>query len=349
MVKGFGSSYTIDSNFYPLSAVYNPITYILTIVFTKQVVVNDISKIALYMGATKITFVSGEDTIINSQKSDGRILEIQLHENNYVKLIGFTGDLYLDFEGEALTEEIVIGENITKLFDTFNRLKCFIGDFIYMDGIQHPIFVDILSNDNWVVANVSDSSLMYNPIDELAQSITASQSYKSVSDIIEFKEDTQEIVFNFTDVTFSDFSLGSIYEYGENEFMVAGIELDSGVSLGITKDDFLSSHEDLTESILFRADAIEALSLYRGGVTSVDKINNRFNTFYNSNDGLFASDISVYDDGTMLVAESAFVDPIGRLVRLDTFGNITWNFGAGSFNIIYDCKLINNSNLMLSL
>ena len=63
----------------------------------------------------------------------------------------------------------------------------------------------------------------------------------------------------------------------------------------------------------------------------------------------FPSYVAFTKNGELLVAESAFADPIGRLVRLDTFGTVLWNFGAGSFNIINDCKLVNNSNLMLSL
>jgi hypothetical protein len=352
LVKGFGSSYTIDSaNFYPLSVVYNSSSYILSLVFSKLAVVEDISKISLYMGSVKVVFVEGEDIVVNSKKAEGRIVEIQLSEDNYVKLAGYSGDLFASFDGGAFTESIVIGDNISGLFDAYGRMKCFIGDFTYIDNIQHPIFTNILTNDNWIVANVSNSSLMYTKDHPLWAVTTASESYKAVPDLIEFKESTQVVEFSSSDVTFSDFSLGSISESSLDTFMIAGIEINSGTSFGISGADFLSNFDDdsITDSIRFRAAAIDALDNYRGALTSIDRESSRYHIFYNSSDGLFPANIDLYTNDEMLVAESSFADASGRLIKLDTFGNVRWNFGSGSFNVIHSAKLVANSNIMISL
>ena len=58
--------------------------------------------------------------------------------------------------------------------------------------------------------------------------------------------------------------------------------------------------------IIFRAAAVDALSSYRGAVIIIDKINNKFETFYNSPDGLYASDVDGFDDGGLLISESSF-------------------------------------------
>ncbi|GAG37451.1 unnamed protein product, partial [marine sediment metagenome] len=49
LVKGFGSTYSTDANFYPLSAVYNSTNQVLSIAFTKAAVVADITKISFFI------------------------------------------------------------------------------------------------------------------------------------------------------------------------------------------------------------------------------------------------------------------------------------------------------------
>ena len=262
---------------------------------------------------------------------------------------GFTGSLFVDFASGSFTEQIKFGDNLAGLVDAFDRMSVFIGDFVYMENILHPVFVDIVENKNWVIANVSDPELFFEPEDETALTISATQEYITVPDLVEFSPTTIEVIFNSTNVKFSDFSLGSIFEHEDGRYIVAGIISDSGVNLGITKEKFLEAFAIQTKNILFRADSIDALSSFRGAVTTIERDTDKFNIFYRSSDGLYPSDIDLYDNQDILVAESSYVDPSGRLIKLDTFGNVIFSLGQGSFNVIHDAKILTSNNIMLSL
>ena len=81
----------------------------------------------------------------------------------------------------------------------------------------------------------------------------------------------------------------------------------------------------------------------------LDKINNKYQIMYSCSDGLYASDVDGYTNGDLIVSESALSDASGRLVRIDPFGNVSFSYGAGTFHIINDAKVINNDNLIISV
>ena len=72
LIKGFGSTYSTDTNFYPLSAAYNPTNQVLSTAFTKAAVVADITKISLFVGSSQVVLTT-EDTILNNNKSGNKI------------------------------------------------------------------------------------------------------------------------------------------------------------------------------------------------------------------------------------------------------------------------------------
>ncbi len=100
---------------------------------------------------------------------------------------------------------------------------------------------------------------------------------------------------------------------------------------------------------MFRAAAVDSLTDYRGKILLLDKVNNKFQTFYTSPDGLYPSDIDMYEDGAFLIAESSFAEASGRLIKIDSFSNVTWSYGNGTFNIIRDAKVVSTDNIMVSL
>ena len=345
-IKGFGSTYTVDTgSLYPLSAIYNSTNYILTCVFSKGVNVEDISKIYLYIGSVKKPLVTNKDIILTSNKGGGKVLEISLSEDTQSSLVGIQRDLFIYFDKGSFKEDIKIGDNVRDLYG-IHGIECFIGDFTYMDGIQHPIFANILNNGNWIVCNVSDSSLFYISEDDITDS---SQQNLEVADILEFNSTTEEIIFSSSSINFSDFSLGSVLEYEEGKFMIAGITKTDDLVTDFTGEDLKGSVENITNNIKFRAAAIDALSKSRGNVIIMDETSGSFYNFYILPDGLYPSFVDVNTKGNILVSESSFADDSGRLVKLDTFGNIIWAFGAGTFNMIRSSRILENSNSLVSI
>jgi len=350
LVKGFGSTYSIDTNFYPLSAVYNPAEKILTIVFTKAAVVSDITKISIFIGSSSFA-LSTDDIVLTNNKAGNKVLEILLDDDTAVRLLGATSDnLSVNFGTGAFTEIITVHEGMSaqgnSIFSPLKGLICFVGDFTYIDNIRHPVFATETSDDNWIIAN---SSVFYIDIDEEKEEDII------VPDVIEIDPDnvanTEDKLVS-SDVKFSDFTLGGIFEYDTGRFVVSGIE-ESGTTLdGITGDELLDAHGGSAvapDSVKFRAKGIDDLKTYAGRVFVLDKINNRKQILYASPDGLYPSSIDGYSNGDFVVAESSVADSSGRIVRIDGFGNIVQNFGQNTFNIISSSKVLNNDNLIVSV
>jgi hypothetical protein len=69
---------------------------------------------------------------------------------------------------------------------------------------------------------------------------------------------------------------------------------------------------------------------------------------YDSSDGLYASDASFDDNSNIILAESSIVKNVGRIIKLDSFGNIVAVFGNGQFTIINDVRSSKNGNILIS-
>jgi hypothetical protein len=371
LVKGFGSTYSTDTNFYPLSAVYNSTNQVLSAAFTKAAVVSDITKISFWIDEASQIVLTSEDTVLNNNKSGNKILEIQLGDDTAVRLLNATSDnltvSFADDTGGAFTDTIIANEGMTKqgnaIFSSLGRLKCFVGDFTFIDNIKHPIGIYETSENNWIILN---SSIYYGGPDQgtgvipdPTEKTDLEAASATVPSIVEIDPDnvsdtTDKLISS--DVTFSDYTLGGIYEYTTNQnFVVAGIEKsDSAINVG-TGQDLLDIYEnadppeDTPLSVQFRAAGVDALSEYVGRIFVIDKVNSRKQVMYSCPDGLYASDVDSYDNGDLVVSESALSDASGRLVRIDSFGNITWSYGAGTFHIINDSKVISDDNLIISV
>ncbi len=432
LVRGFGSANAIDNDFYPSTAVYNPSLGILTITATKDIDKSsvDLTKVSIYIGDTEIKLGSS-DTILNMSRSN-KILEIQLSTDKIAQLSGRTTDISVSFAAGSFAERIILSDNALSLLGT-KGLNAFIGNFVYVDGISHPVFVDILDNDNWVVANAG-----------IIDSGTSIASDENAAALIEFDPDTPSILeFSYNDILFSDFSLGSISEFGTDRLVISGIfETDTALSstteittsapsgtveqtvsidttnsssesadaasvlLSATDNSYGIKRNDTNASVVanfttpshpsvgryeytFRGEvgveytvswrvvqtagsdpvfteqvltiaatdvsnlyqrAVNTLATYRGIVAIVDKTFGNRVFEYISPDGLYASDVDIDSDGNLLVAESSFANATGRIVKLDSFGNIIWAVGSnGDFTKINDAKAVSNGNVILSM
>lgn len=369
LVKGFGSTYSTDDRFYPLSAVYNPTNQILSVAFTRAAVVADITKISFFIEDASQIALTTEDKILNNNKSGNKVLEIELDDDTAVRLLNVTGDdLTVDFGSGAFTDTIIIneGEGLkatgNSIFSPVSGLVCFVGDFTFIDNIKHPIGVYENSENNWMILN---SSIYYGGPDRgtgVVPDPTEKADLEASTPVPSIIEIDPNDVSNTTDklissdVTFSDYTLGGIYEYTTNQrFVVAGIEKDSNaISVG-TGQDLRDQYENAVPPVVtpfdvqFRADGVDALAGYAGRIFVIDKVNNKQQIMYSCPDGLYASDVDKYDNGDLSVAESALADASGRLVRIDNFGNVTWSYGAGNFHIINDSKVISDDSLIISV
>ena len=258
-----------------------------------------------------------------------------------------TDNLSVNFDAGAFTETISVRSGMSaignSIFSAKVGLICFVGNFTYVDNILHPVFIDELENGNWIIAN---SSIFYKTRD------ATKEETKIVSDLIELDPDdpgntTDKLIS--TSIKFSDFSLGGVVEYESNKFMVVGLQESTATLTGTTGAELLAQYPNPTESIKFRAAAIDALKNYIGVVVVIDKINNKTQLFYKSSEKLYPTSISESQNGNMLISESSFSDASGRLVKLDDYGSVNWMWGSGNFNIINSAKILTDGNIMVSV
>ena len=357
LIKGFGSTYVVDTDFYPVSAIYNAVSKILTIVFTKTLTVADLTKIYFTLGSSSI-YLSADDVVINNNKAGNKILEVQLDDDTAIRLVSATSNnLAVNFDTGAFTDDVNVPTGMTSsnnaIYSVKNGFVCFVGDFTYIDNISHPVFVEETSEGNWIIGNVSDKDYFYEVKDADIEEV------RSVPDIVEIDPDDVENVADkliSSDVQFSDFSLGGIYEYSDGRFAIAGIVDGTPPVTAYSGTDLIDDYKlrhgatvEIPENVKFRAAAIDGLNESDGTVVILDKVNSRVQTLYSSPEGLFPSDVNGYSNGDFIVSESSFSDTSGRLVKIDGFGNITWNYGGGLFSVINDAKVLNDDTLIVSV
>jgi len=286
---------------------------------------------------------------LSTQKGEGKIVEIELSENVWVALANLTSDFNIDitiyFETGAFSQSVTTdNENYPPM--GYYGWECFVGDFTYMDGIIHPIFMEVLDNNDWIVAN---SSIFYDPTGEGSAVV----STENVPSLLEFNPTTLATVYSSDYMVFSDFTLGGVYEYEENRFLVACLTSGATITPEITGADIIQQaqadgFDPIPSKVKFRAAAVDGLVDYRGSLVLIDKVNNISQVFYMSPDGLFPSDIDMYVNGDSLIPESCFGDVGGRLSRIDSFGNIVSTYGNNTFNIINDTQVMTDDHLMIS-
>jgi len=431
LIRGYGSVDLDEDTFFPMTSVYRPADGILSSVFSQKVEKDDIDieRISIFIGATEVQ-LNENDIILTGNKS-GNIVDIQLSDAKIAQLTGLTKNVFVNFRVGSLPSKIDLSDDNAAALMGLRGIQVFIGAFEYIDGINHPVFVSILDNGNWIVCN-----------SKIVQSATGSGI--NVSSLFEFDPDSPSTaVFSSDEVTFSDFSLGSVFEITDDRLAVAGVfptasavsqatsadgEEDGGIGerkifITITNDSgspidvesvtlasedgaFGIKRNDTNESIVasgtevshpstgryefafkpeegvtytaswrvvevtgsqptfqvetvgpFFADdtssfsdrAAIALKGHRGVVVVLEKSSGNVITRYTSPDNLFASDVDLDANGNLLIAESNFRENGGRVVKIDDFGNVIFQFSNGLFGIVNDAKARSNGNMVLSL
>ncbi len=174
---------------------------------------------------------------------------------------------------------------------------------------------------------------------ESTDSSTDGDSPASSPDVMEVELDSATVVFSFDKIHFSDYSLGSVYEVDEDTLLIAGI----------TKiEDSLLTAQPPTADETFAQEAARKLVNYRGKVMLVDRATSAIRFQYDSPDGSYASDAVLDDENNYVIAESTFASNSGRVVRLDSFGNIVAQLSGGVFSKINDVRALINGNILIS-
>jgi hypothetical protein len=98
----------------------------------------------------------------------------------------------------------------------------------------------------------------------------------------------------------------------------------------------------------FRAQAFNLLKSYRGQVIKINPDDSAVSFNYESPDGLYVSDCSMTSNNEILVAESSIIQNSGRTIKIDGFGNISFNLSNGQFSIINHARESGEDSIIIS-
>lgn len=432
-VRGVGSHNVSDDKFfYPLVACYNSRTGLLTTCFSKEVVGDDLdkTKVILWIGGSPIA-LGANDAVQESAKTK-RILEISLSADKQAQLFESTSSVTVEYRTGAFPQAFEFTESAQEFYG-LQGLEVFLGDFVYLDGINRPVFANLLENGNWVIGNSSiafdeqqtvavnhyevtvgqstsftvqvdppttgfyvqwritvpvelNNFVSYstpppgnittvnivNPTTDVVgewkinfiaeyrniQTLEVTASTQSTAilaivaegsggtetetefaSILEINREDETVDFSYSGIKFSDYSLGSVFEVNDNFFLAAGI-----VQL---EDSMTTPTNDPGEETRAQ-EAARKLVNYRGKVVLIDRASKNIAFQYDLPDGSYASDAVIDDDSNYVVAETTFVSNSGRIVKIDSFGNVIWQIGGGLFSKINDVRALNNGHVFIS-
>jgi hypothetical protein len=125
----------------------------------------------------------------------------------------------------------------------------------------------------------------------------------------------------------SDFTLGSAVKYSNGRVLAAGLDFSDGESPPINP----------SEADMFVGQALVSLAPYRGRVVVINADGTRAFQ-YTSPDGLYPSDASVAQDGTIIIAESSVGSASGRVIRIDDRGQVLSDMSNGTLGIVNDAR-----------
>lgn len=164
------------------------------------------------------------------------------------------------------------------------------------------------------------------------------QEDTTVPSVIELDIDKEQIEFTYSNLIFTDYSLGSVYEVDEDNFLIAGL---------IKIEDEIPPPLPLGEET-FEQKAVRKLGGYRGKVILIGRNTKAISFQYDLPDGSYASDAVIDSSGNYVIAETSFVQNTGRVVKVDQFGNVVWQIGSGLFSKINDVRSMLNNDIIIS-
>jgi len=206
---------------------------------------------------------------------------------------------------------------------------------------KFTIKVEVPDDDGILVESDESPYIIEKRVTVLEVFSGAAPGYPDIPSLIRLVLEDDHIDFSYggkDTFTFNDFTLGSIVEIDSDRILVCGMQpFDAGTEPPMDPD---------PDS--FEGQAIELLKDYRGKVVTLSVSSENVFFDYNSPDGLYASDASFDDNSNIIVAESSIMKNVGRIIKLDPFGNIIASYSGGQFTIINDAKSSGNGNILIS-
>jgi len=157
--------------------------------------------------------------------------------------------------------------------------------------------------------------------------------------LVEINFDDEMVVFSYSSLSFSDFTLGSIYEIDSEKILVSGLVKESDPLPAPTPGDGVETYEQ---------QAIRKLTNYRGKTIILSRKDKSVSFEYLASDNAYPSDAVIDDNTNVVIAETSFIGNAGRVIKVDSDGNIVWQISGGLFNKINDVRAKLSGDVIVS-
>lgn len=361
LVRGVGSiNYEHSSALvFPIAASIDISTGILYIVWSKRISFKTInlSKITIQTTTQKVQLIEDFDLILNVTKAEleninaeGQIMPVYLSAQNagLVQNLSST-KTFLFLDNEAVQGGI---ENESVFYQTILTglgIPCYVGKFAYIDGIFTPTWAEKQDDGSYIIGNATIAVKEYVFPDTVTESITLNSN---VSNIIQVDK-KNNIVFGSNIMAFSPFVPGRIQPISKTLWLIGGIRPNGEEGIpdtdkpfdfrGLSGDDEVKKiQKSALKEILFGS-----TNPFVGSVIILDRISGSILFQYVTAEGVVVSDVDIDSQGQYVVAESS-LDRSGRIIKLDTSGNIVFSYGEGLYNLINDVSVQNDDSMFVS-
>lgn len=361
LLSGVGSiNYEADTIF-PLAAAVDIRTGILYIVWSKKVAFTtvNVSKIIIQSNNQTVQLIRDFDKILGKTteelegvNAEAQIMPVSLSAQNAGLASGLPKDSFLQVGTDALTGNF---DNLSIFYTTAATglgIPCYIGNFAYIDGIFSPTWAERALADGFIIGNGTLAIAGYDFSGNENASGASATKNSNVSSIIEVDENNN-VVFGSNAMQFSPFFPGRAQEIDSTTLLLGGIR--PGGTSGVPDSDHPLNFRALSTDDTVRALQKETLeqiffpseSPHVGSVILFDKSVNTTIFEYTSSEGIIVSDVDIDSLGQYVIAESSLIRS-GRVIKIDTSGNIVFSVGEGTYSLINSINIQFDDSIVIS-
>ena len=361
LINGVGSiNYEHNGSVvFPIGASVDVRTGILYVVWSKRISFKtvNLSKLTIQTTTQQVQLIEDFDKILNLTKSEletvnaeGQVMPVYLSAQNAGLIQNLPStDTFIFFDDEAVSTGIQNNSIFYKAIVTGLGIPCFVGNFAYIDGIFTPTFADKLSDDSLLVGNATIAVKDYEFPAELDEGFTRNSN---VSGLIQI-DTNNNVIFGSDIMSFSPFFPGGVKPITNNLWLIGGIR-PTGIEGNIDEQNpfnfrNLSSDDDLrsTQKETLKQLIFGGPSPFVGAAVLLDRSVGTTIFQYTSAEGVIVSDVDIDGVGQYVVAESS-LEKSGRIIKLDTLGNIVFSFGEGIYQIINSVNVQVDDSFLIS-
>lgn len=361
LLSGVGSiNYQADTTF-PIAACVDIRTGILYVVWSRKVAFSmvNVSRIVVQTNDQEIQLVRDFDKILGKTteelegiNAEGQIMPIWLSTQNAGLAQQLPKDSFLQVNTDVLTGGI---DNLSIFYTTAATglgIPCYIGNFAYIDGIFTPTWATKSLADGFVIANGTIAVTNYNFSGNEDASGASVTRNTNVSSIIEV-DSNNNVIFGSNAMEFSPFIPGRVEELDEDTLLIGGIRPggqsgtpDNAHPLNFrslsTDDTKRTTQKETLNQIFFGSN-----NPHVGSVIVYDKNISTTIFSYTSAEGILVSDVDIDSYGQYVIAESS-LGRSGRVIKIDTSGNVIFSIGEGIYGLINDITVQFDDSIVIS-